>query len=130
MQEQTIALLPTVSFSPHLCVCVCVCVWVYVCAQVCSRVCVPTPSSGAASFSKPLGRPDSQLGECQGRQRAEQTHPFLLTREQRGLAPCVHLGACHGCICVRKTFFFWQHLLFQCYYVVLGVKRWSQFCLI
>ena len=51
-------------------------------------VCVPAPTSGAASFSRPVGRPDSQLGEHQGRQRAEQTHPFLLTSEERGLAAC------------------------------------------
>lgn len=48
-----------------------------------AHVCVPTPTSGAASFSKSFGRPDSQLGEHQGRQCAEQTHPFLLTREER-----------------------------------------------
>lgn len=62
---------------------------------MCVCVCAPTPTPGAASFSKPLGRPDSQLREHQGRQRAEQTHPFLLTREQRGLAcvsTCVHVS--------------------------------------
>lgn len=94
MQEQTIAH-SSVSLSFILFFSVC--------------VCAPTPTPGAASFSKPLGRPDSQLREHQGRQRAEQTHPFLLTREQRGLAcvsTCVHVSVrmCKGDIISATSF--------------------------
>lgn len=101
MQQQTFALLLSASFffSLHLIVRAFVC------------VCVPTPTFGAASFSKPLRRPDSQLGEHQGRQCTELTHPFLLTRENRGLAcvsTCVHVSfhMCKGRHLFGSTFCF------------------------
>lgn len=99
---------------------------------MCVLVWVPTPTSGVASFSKPLGRPDSQPGVHQGRQCAEHTHSFLLTREE-------HVGSCVAIceqvsehMCKGDIFLLsplsklWSTVIKKCLFNL--TKSWSIFC--